>query len=76
MRWARHVEHMGRRIVYRVLVLKPEGKTTLGKARRRWEDNIKIVLQEVRKSNKLFSLDQDRDRWQALVNAEMKLRFL
>jgi len=48
MRWAEHVAHMGkRRGVYRVLVGKPEGKRQLGRPRRRWEDNIKIVLQEV-----------------------------
>jgi hypothetical protein len=37
----------GRRGVYRVLVGKPEGKRPLGRPRHRWEDNIKIVLQEV-----------------------------
>jgi len=36
-----------KRGVYRVLVRKPEGKTTLGRFRRRWEDNIKLDLQEV-----------------------------
>jgi len=41
MRWAEHVARMGeRRVVYRVLVGKPEGKRPLGRARRRWEDNI------------------------------------
>jgi hypothetical protein len=44
----RHVTHMGeRRGVYRVLVGKPEGKKPLGRPRHRWEDNIKIHLQEV-----------------------------
>jgi len=48
MRWAGHVVRMGdRRGVYKVLVGKPEGKRQLGRARRRWEDNIKIDLQEV-----------------------------
>ena len=48
MRWAGHLAHMGeRRVVYRVLVGKPEGKTPLGRTRRRWEGNIKIDLQEV-----------------------------
>jgi hypothetical protein len=48
MRWAGHVAHMGeRRSVYRVLEGKPEGKRALGRPRRRWEDNIKRVLQEV-----------------------------
>jgi len=48
MRWARHVARMGeRRCVYRVLVGKPDGKRLLGRPRRRWEDNIKMGLQEV-----------------------------
>ena len=48
MRWAGHVARMGeRRGVYRVLVWKPEVKRPLGRTRRRWEDNIKMDLQEV-----------------------------
>ena len=48
MRWAGHVAHMGEdRVVHRVLVGKPEGKRPLGRPRHRWEDNIKIDLQEV-----------------------------
>jgi hypothetical protein len=48
MRWAGHVARMGEdRGVYRVLVGKPEGKSPLGRPRRRWEDNIKMDLQEV-----------------------------
>jgi hypothetical protein len=48
MRWAGLVARMGeRRSVYRVLVRKPEGKRPLWRPRRRWEDNIKIELQEV-----------------------------
>jgi len=48
MRWAGHVASMGeRRGVFRVWVGKPEGKKALGRPRRRWEDNIKIDLQEV-----------------------------
>jgi len=48
MRWAGHLDFMGeRRGVYRVLVGKPKGRRPLGKIRRRWEDNIKIELQEV-----------------------------
>jgi len=47
MRWARHVAHMGARIcAYWGLVGKPEGKRPLGRPRHRWEDNIKMVLQE------------------------------
>ena len=48
MRWAGHVARMGEdRGVHRVLVGKPEGKIPLGRPRRRWEDNIKMDLQEV-----------------------------
>ena len=48
MRLAEHVARMGeRRGVYRVLVGKPEGKRPLGRPKRRWEDNIKIDIQEV-----------------------------
>ena len=48
MRWAGHVARMGeRRDIYRVLVGKPEGKRPLGRPRRRWDDNIKMDLQEV-----------------------------
>jgi hypothetical protein len=47
-RWARHVAGMGKkRNVYRILVGKPDGKRSLGRPRRRWEDNIKIDLREI-----------------------------
>jgi hypothetical protein len=47
MRWAGHVARMGEgRCVYRVLVGRPEGKRSLGRPRRRWEDNIKMDLRE------------------------------
>jgi hypothetical protein len=45
---AEHVEGMGRRFVYRDLVVKDEGKRPLGRPRRRWEDDIKTDLQAVR----------------------------
>jgi hypothetical protein len=48
MRWAGHVASMGEeRVVHRVLVGKPEGKRPLGRPKRRWEDNIKMDVQEV-----------------------------
>jgi len=48
MRWAGHVALIGEgRGVHRVLVGKPEGERSLGRPRRRWEDNIKLALQEV-----------------------------
>ena len=61
--------------VYRVLVGKPEGKRPMGRPRRRWEDNIKMDLQEVGRScGDWMELAQDRDRWWALVNTVMNLR--
>ena len=64
-----------RRGLCRVLVGKPEGKRPLGKPRRRWEDNIKMDLQEVGCGGKNWiELAQDRDRWRALVTAVMNLR--
>ena len=54
--------------VHRVLVRKPEGKRPLGSPRRRWEDNIKMYLQEVgRGCGDWMELAQDRERWRALV---------
>ena len=73
MRWAGHVACIWRG-VYRVLVGKPEGKRPLGRPRRRWEDNIKMDLQEVGCGGmNWIELAQDRDRWRALVNAVMNL---
>ena len=67
--------HMGEgRGVYRVLVGKPEGKRTLGRPRRRWEDNIEMDLQEVGGGcGDWMELAQDRDRWRALVSTVMNL---
>ena len=54
---------------------KPEGKRPLGRPRRRWQDNIKMDLQEVECGGMdWIELAQDWDRWRALVNAVMKLR--
>ena len=47
---------------------KPEGKKPLGRPRLRWEDNIKMDLQEVGRGGDWMDLAQDRDRWRALVN--------
>jgi len=75
MRWVGHVARMGeRRGVYRVLVGKRENKSPLGRPRHRWEDNIKMDLQEVGCGDMVWiDLAQDRDRWRALVNAVMNL---
>ena len=76
MRWAGHVSRMGEdRGVHRVLVGKPEGKKPLGRPRRRWEDNIKMDLQEVGGgSGDWMELAQDRDRWRALVGTTRDFR--
>ena len=64
-----------RRDVYRVLVGEPEGKRSLGRPRRGWEDNIKMDLQEVGCGGvDWIELAQDSCRWRALVNAVMNLR--
>jgi hypothetical protein len=70
MRWARHVARMGEmRDVYRVLVGRPEGKTSRGRSRRRWEDNIKMDLREIGiDGGKWIQLAQDRVHWRAFVN--------
>jgi hypothetical protein len=61
--------------VHRVLVGKPEGKRPMGRPRHRWEDNIKMDLQEVGGGGgDWVELAQDRDRWQALVNMVKNLR--
>jgi hypothetical protein len=60
--------------MYRVLVGRPEGKRPLGRPRHRWEENIKMDLQQVGCGGKdWIGLAQDRDRWQALVTVVMNL---
>ena len=74
--WAGHVARIGeRRGAYRVLVGKPEGKRPFGRTRSRWEDNIKMDLQEEGCGGMdLIDLALDRDRWRTLVSAVMNLR--
>jgi hypothetical protein len=66
------------RNVYRVLVGKPEGRSSLGRPRRRWEDGIRMDLEEIGWLGGVewIHLAQDRDRWRALVNAVLNLRVL
>jgi hypothetical protein len=76
MRWAGHVaftrEMTG---AYNILVGRPEGRRPLGRPRRRWEDNIKMDLREIRFGDvDWIHLGKDRDRWRALVNTVMNLR--
>jgi hypothetical protein len=74
--WVGYVARMGeRRGLYRVLEGKTEGKRPLWRPRHRWEDNIKMNLQEVRcVGMDWIELAQDSDRWWALVYAVMNLR--
>ena len=61
--------------MHKGLVAKPEGKRPLGRSRRKWEDNIKMDLQEVgRGCGDWMYLAQDRDRWRALVSTAMNFR--
>ena len=61
--------------VHKVLVGKPEGKRPVGRPRRRWENNIKMDLQEVRRGcGDWMGLAQDRNRWWALVSTVMNFR--
>jgi hypothetical protein len=76
MKWAGHVARMGEeRGVYRILVGRPEGKRPLGRPRRRWEDNIKMVLREIGIDGaNWIRLAQDRVHWRASVNTVMNFR--
>jgi hypothetical protein len=76
MRWGGHVARKGEdRGVHRVLVGKPEEKRLLERPRRRWDDNIKVDLEEVRGDRgDWIDLAQDRDRWRALVGTVRNFR--
>jgi hypothetical protein len=75
MRCAGHVARLGEdRGVHRVLVGKPERKRSLGMPGRRWEDNIKMDLQEGGGRGDWMKLAQDWDRWQALVSTVRNCR--
>ena len=76
LRWAGHVARIEQsRNADRVLVGKLEGKRPLGRPRRRWEDNIKMDLREVRcDPGEWIYLAEDRDQWRAYVRAVMNLR--
>jgi hypothetical protein len=63
--------------VHRVLVGKPEEKRPLGRPRRRWEDNIKMDVQEVGGGRgDWMEMAQDRDKWRTLVSTVKNLRVL
>jgi hypothetical protein len=76
MRWMGHVACVGeRRAVCRGLVGKPKVKRPFGRPRLRWEDNIKMDIQEVGCGGmEWIELTQERDMLPSLVNAVMNLR--
>ena len=77
MRWAKHVACTEeRRGSYTILVGKSEGRGPLERPTRRWEDNIKCIFGKWDRIMDWIDLAQDRDRWQAVVNAVMNLRVL
>jgi hypothetical protein len=76
MKWAGHVARMGEgRIIYRVLVGRPEGKRPMGRSKRRWEGNIKMDLREIGIDGaNWIRLAQDRVWWRAFVNTVLNFR--
>jgi hypothetical protein len=77
IRWAGRVAQIReRRVAYRILVGKPEGRRPLGRPRRRLVGNITMDLREIGWDGiDWISLTQDTDQWRALVNAVMNFRF-
>jgi hypothetical protein len=76
MKWAGHVARIGKeRGVHGVLEGEPEGRRTLGRPRRRWEDNIKRDIEEVGGGcGDWMKRAQDRERWRDLVSTIMNFR--
>ena len=76
LRWAEHVARiMEGRIAFKILTGKPTGKRPLGRLRRRWEDNIRMVLEEIGiNAGNWVDSAQDRNYWRALVNTALNLR--
>ena len=76
LRWAGHVARVEEgRSAFKILTGKPKGKRPLGRPRRRWEDNIRMDLEEIGVSaGNLVGSAQDGNYWRALVNAALNLR--
>ena len=76
LRWAGHVARMEEgRSIFKILTGKPIGKRPLGWPRRRWEDNIRMDLEEIGiKAGNWVDSAQDRNYWRALVNTALNLR--
>ena len=63
------------RSAFKILTGKPTGKRPFGRPRRRWEDNIRIDVEEIGiNAGNLVDSAQDRNYWRALVNAALNLR--
>ena len=77
LRWAGHVARMEEgRSPIKILTGKPKGKRRFGRPRRRWEDNIRMYLEEIGINGGIWvDSAQDRNYWRALVNAALILRF-
>ena len=75
LKWAVHIARMeGVRSSFKILTGKPTRKRPLGRPRRRWEDNIRMGLEEIGiDAGNWVDLAQDRDYWRALVNAALNL---
>ena len=76
LRWAKHVARMEEgRSVFKILTGKPTGKRPLRTPRRRWEDNIRMDLEEIGFiAGNWVDSAQDTNYWRALVNAALNLR--
>ena len=76
LRWAGYLARMEEgRSAFKILTGKPTGKRPLGRPRRRWEDNIRMDLEEIDISaSNWVDWAQDRNYWRALVNAALNLR--
>ena len=76
MRWTGHVARMKEgRSAFKILTGKPTGKRPLGRPRRRWEDSIRMDLEEIGIiAGNWVDSTQDRDYWRAFVNAAFNLR--
>ena len=77
LRWAGHVARMEEgRSTFKILTGKPTGKRPLGRPRRRWEDNIRMDLEEIGiNAGNCVDSAQDRNYWRALVNAAFHKRW-